>query len=186
MDKSTENIAHIKVLRWFFAYPDREFTLNELCKAVGIAKTTGNAVAKKLAKEDFLKIETLGKLWRIKADRSHSYFITEKIPYNLGLVYGSGIVERIREKFPNSLAIVLFGSYRKGDDIQGSDLDLAVEVIGEEPIKVIEFHTFSQLGYRKNVKVNIHVFSRKRVDLNVFASISNGIVLSGFLEVKPC
>ena len=41
------------------------------------------------------------------------------------------------------------------------------------------------LGYRKNIKVNLHVFSRKHIDLNVFANIANGIVLNGFLEVRP-
>ena len=172
-------------MQWFFAYPEDEFTLNELCKDVGVAKTTGNAVTKRLAKEGFLEIRKIGKLWRIKANRSHSYFTTEKIPYNLNLVYRSGIVEKVRKRFSSCLAIVLFGSYRKGDDIPSSDLDIAVEVIGEETIKVLEFLTLSQLGYRKNVKVNLHIFSRGHTDLNVFASISNGIVIDGFLEAKP-
>ena len=42
-----------------------------------------------------------------------------------------------------------------------------------------------QLGYRKKVNVNLHVFSRNKIDLNLFVNIANGIVLDGFLEVRP-
>jgi hypothetical protein len=41
------------------------------------------------------------------------------------------------------------------------------------------------IGYRKNVLVNLHLFTRNRVDLNLFANIANGIVLEGFLEARP-
>ena len=41
------------------------------------------------------------------------------------------------------------------------------------------------LGYRPNVPVNLYVFSRKKVDINLFSNIVNGIVLEGFLEAKP-
>jgi len=33
--------------------------------------------------------------------------------------------------------------------------------------------------------VHLHIFSRNKVDLNLFANISNGIILDGFLEVHP-
>jgi hypothetical protein len=33
--------------------------------------------------------------------------------------------------------------------------------------------------------IQIHLFNRKRIDPNVFTSIANGIVLLGFLDVKP-
>ena len=42
-----------------------------------------------------------------------------------------------------------------------------------------------KLGFRTNVKVNLHIFSRNKIDLNLFANIANGIILSGFLEVLP-
>lgn len=101
------------------------------------------------------------------------------------MVYESRLLDQINKNHPNSLAVVLFGSYRKGDDIPESDLDIAVEILGGEPIKVMELGVISQFGYRQNVKVNLHVFSRNKIDLNVFSNIANGIVLQGFLEVRP-
>ena len=41
-----------------------------------------------------------------------------------------------------------------------------------------------KFGYRTNVPVNIHLFSEKNINLNLFSNISNGIILDGFLEVK--
>src|SRR3989338_8156122 len=118
-------VAYIKVLYLFLDYPDKEFTLNEVCKAAGIAKTTGHTVVKQMVKEGFLDLQRLGRLWRIKANQSHHYFVSEKIPYHLNLVYKSGIAEAVKTRF-NPIAIVLFGSYRKGDDTSESDLDIAV------------------------------------------------------------
>lgn len=177
-------LAYLNVLHWFLDYPEKEFTLNEVCRQAGIAKTTGHRVVYRMVKEGFLELQRLGRLWRIKANQNHPYFVSEKIPYHLNLVYRSGIVEAIKSRF-NPLAIVLFGSYRKGDDVSDSDLDIAVETIGNEPLKIIELAAVQQFGYRTNVKVNLHVFSRNKIDLNVFANITNGIVLDGFLEARP-
>ena len=124
-------------------------------------------------------------MWRISCNLRHPYNLTRKIGYNLILVYESMVLEKIRKQIPNSKSIILFGSYRKGDDNEKSDIDLAVEVVDDEDVEIKELETIPQLGYRKNVKVNMHIFSRNRINLNLFANIANGIILQGFLEVKP-
>ena len=177
--------AHHRVMTWFFAYPNEDFTLNELHTAVGMAKTTAREAVNALLKDGFLDLKTIGRLWRIRANQTHEYFSTKKIAYNLSLVYDSRLLEHVNKNYPHALSVVLFGSYRKGDDMPGSDVDIAVEILGSEPIKIVELGIISQCGYRQNVKVNLHVFSRNEVDLNVFANIANGIVLQGFLEVRP-
>ena len=184
------NEAYQKVLFWFFSFPQREFSLSELSQDVGIAKTTASTIVTKLEEEGFLIKEMLGKVWRIKCNQQHPYNITKKIPYNLGNIYNSDIIEQIIKYLRDDLkqsprAIVLFGSYRKGDDNEMSDIDIAVEILGNEDIQIKEFRIFPRLGYRKNVKVNLHIFSRNKIDLNLFSNIANGIVLYGFLEVRP-
>ena len=69
--------------------------------------------------------------------------------------------------------------------MEESDLDIAVEITGNHDLQVIQLGVLQQLGYRSNVPVNLHVFSRNKIDLNLFANIANGIVLAGFLEVRP-
>jgi predicted nucleotidyltransferase len=177
--------AHRKVLYWFFSYPTREMSLTDLSLQLKISKTTANRVVTELIKEGFLKKEILGRIWRLSCNFDHPHNFYRKIPFNLSLVNTSGIINEVHKLIKNPRVIILFGSYRKGDDTEDSDLDIAVEVLGEENTKIIELGVLNNLGYRKNVPVNLHVFSKKKVDVNLFSNIANGIVLDGFLEVKP-
>jgi len=175
--------AYEKILAWFFAYPSKEFSLNELCRALDISKKSTNEIILQLEKDGFIHKEVVGKLWRIRANPKHIYFITKKIPQNIMHVYEGGIIEWINSNIPNAKAVILFGSYRWGEDIEGSDLDIAVEILGNEQPKIINL-TMEKLGYKENVKINLFIFSRNYVDLNVFSNIANGITLQGFLEVR--
>jgi predicted nucleotidyltransferase/biotin operon repressor len=181
------NEAYKKVLYWFFSYPNLENSLNELSESLKISKTTAKQIVEQLAKEGFLLKKVYGKTWRITNNLSHEYNYSEKISFNLSLVY-SAYFKKIKKELLNLIenpqSVILFGSYRKGDDNENSDIDLAVEVLGEENLQIIELGKID-LGYRKNVPVNLHVFSRSNIDINLFSNISNGIVIEGFLEVKP-
>jgi predicted nucleotidyltransferase len=179
------NEAYRKCLYWFFAFPTREMSLNDLAISIGVSKTTAKVVISRLIEEGFLKKEELGKIWRISCDFEHYYNKTLKITTNLERIYLSGIIQETHKLIPNSRALILFGSYRKGDDNEKSDIDIAVEVLDNEELRIIPLGIISELGYRKNVQVNLYVFSRNKIDLNLFANISNGIVLDGFLEVRP-
>lgn len=180
------NKAYRKCLFWFFSYPNREMSLNDLATNLEISKTTARKIVLQLIEEEFLIKEELGKVWRIFVNKDHFYNKTIKICYHLEYIYLnlSNIIQEIYKIYPHPLAIILFGSYRKGDDDENSDVDIAIEVIENEDPVLQELENM-QLGYRKNVKVNLYKFSRNKVDLNIFNNIANGIVLEGFLEVKP-
>lgn len=177
--------ARLKVIYWFFAYPYNAFSLSDLAEELEISKTTANRVVLSLIEEGFLEKEEFGRVWRISCNVEHAYNLTIKVPYHLSLIYHSGVIDAIHKKIPNARAIILFGSYRKGDDTEKSDIDIAVEVMDNEPPEIVKLGVIETLGFRKNVPVNLHIFSRNNVDLNLFANIANGIVLSGFLEVRP-
>lgn len=178
-------VAYYRILYWFFSYPTRDFTLNEICRGAGASKTSAHDIILALYKDEFLEKTELGNLWRLRANQRHPFFLTKKIPHNLDLIYNSEILDTIRQQHKNIRAVILFGSYRWGDDIETSDIDIAIEINGNEPVQTIELGTISQFDYRTNVKVNLYLFSRNNVDLNVFTNIANGIVLDGLLEVKP-
>ncbi|MBD3318511.1 hypothetical protein GF342_01230 [Candidatus Woesearchaeota archaeon] len=182
--KSDLERALDKVLVWFYGHPETDFTLSELCTNLEISKTTANTIVNHLESIGFLTKQVLGKVWRIRANPSHDFFITKKIPFNLQSVYECGVLQWIATNIPNARAVILFGSYRNGDDTEQSDIDIAVEVLSNQEIEIIPLHV-KALGYRTNVPLNVHVFSRNKIDLNVFANIANGILLKGFLEVRP-
>lgn len=181
------NEAHQKVLYWFFSFPDTSTGLNDLSSALQISKTTAKKIVLELEKSEFLNKKVYGKTWIITCNKSHSFNFTKKIAFNLAMVfesYQSGWRDNILSIVGNAQAVILFGSYRKGDDTEKSDIDIAVEVANNIDLKVIQLGTIPQFGYRKNVLVNLHVFSRDKVDINLFSNIANGIVLEGFLEVR--
>ncbi len=179
------NEGYNKVLHYFFSFPTMRIGLSDLASVVKISKTTANRIVTQLVDEEFLRVEEIGRVWQITCNQNHIYNYSKKISSNLDMVYISGILDTIHKQFPNPKAIILFGSYRKGDDTEESDLDIAVEIAGSEDLKVQELGIFPKFGYRESVTANLHIFSRKNIDLNLFANIANGIVLDGFLEVRP-
>ena len=111
-------------------------------------------------------------------------FIKSKIVNNLNFIYQSGLVEFLNQEFKNPRSIVLFGSFRKGEDISISDIDIAIEIEETDDYQVVRHKNLEEFENLINRKIQLHLFNRKNVDINVFNNIANGIVLLGFLEVK--
>lgn len=174
-----------KSIIWFFAYPNARMGLTELSKLIKSSKTATKEAVNTLIKQEFLHKEVVGRSWILSANQKHNYFKTKKIAYHLDKIYEVGIVDAVYKTIPQARAITLFGSYRWGGDTENSDIDIAVEVLGNDELKITCLGVIAQFGYRKNVPVNLHIFSRNKIDLNLFANIANGIVLDGFLEVRP-
>jgi predicted nucleotidyltransferase len=182
------NEAHQKILYWFFSFPDIETGLNDLASDLKISKTTAKKIVNALVEEGFLNKKVYGKTWRITCNHEHHYNSTTKISYNLAMVYSAyynGLRDQILRIIGNAKSIILFGSYRKGDDNEKSDVDIAVEVSDDEEIRIVELGVIPKFGFRDNVKISLHIFSRNKIDLNLFSNIANGVVLEGFLEVRP-
>ena len=177
-----------RILEVFLKYPEKEFSLSDIAKEAGMAKTHLGDVLRILHKGEVISITPLSNIWRIKANQTNPFFIKSKIIYNLNIIYQNNMVEFLEEHFNNPKAIILFGSLRKGDDISTSDIDIAVEISGHKEYTILgskEIPGLSEFERYFNKKIQIHVFTRKDIDINVFNNIANGIVLEGFLEVKP-
>ena len=173
-----------RVLEVLFRYPEKEFSLSDLAKEAGVAKPHIGAILTSLEQLGFITITRLTKIWRIKANQQSRNFIKSKIIYNLNFIYQSGLVEFLTEHFGNPKSIILFGSFRRGEDFSTSDIDLAIETDETEEYKTIGLRILSDFEREIGRKIQIHLFTRKDIDVHVFNNIANGIVLSGFLEVK--
>lgn len=181
------NEPYQKILHWFFSYPQSEMTLSRLSEKLHIAKTTVNTYVNGMVEEGLLRKKIYGKTWNISCNLDHPLMKSRKIAFNFAMIlegYTKVLQDAIRGLVPHAKSVILFGSYRKGDDTENSDIDIAIEVSGEKTTRIREIKPLT-LGHRKNVPVNLHLFSRKTVDINLFANIANGIVLEGFLEVNP-
>ena len=184
--KNLSKDPYWKMMYYFFSLPSKEIGLNGLSKQLGMSKTTTKSNVESLIKEGFLKKKVYGNSWIIYCDKGHIYNSMYKIPYNLSLVlqtYHDSLREYIINQIGNFQSVCLFGSYCKGDDNEESDIDIAVEVLDDDKKSKIKERKIKSLGYRTDVPVNFHVFTRKDIDKNLFANIANGIVIEGFLEV---
>ena len=102
----------------------------------------------------------------------------------MNFVYRSGLVEFLIDYFKNPKAIVLFGSFRKGEDLSNSDMDIAIETDEDKEYEVTGLRELLEFEKILGRKIQLHLFNRKKIDISVFNNIANGIILWGFLEVK--
>lgn len=179
-----EETAKRKIMEVLFKFPEKEFSMSDLAREAGVAKANIGKILDEFFSVDMISIEKLSKIWRIKANATKWYFIRSKIIYNLNFVYQSGLVEFLNQHFKNPKAIILFGSFRKGEDASNSDIDIAVENDDFKNYEIIGLRELSEFEKEIGRKIQIHLFNKKNVDLHVFNNIANGIVLMGFLEVK--
>lgn len=177
-----------KLFELFFRYPDQDFTLSEIAKETKISKSTASRILARFEGAGMITIIPLGKsghLWRIRANYENPDFRNRKIVSNLAIIYDNNIVKYLNEVFGHPKAILLFGSFRKGEDTTGSDIDIAIETAEEKDLQIFTFKELEVFETEVERKVKVYVFNRKHIDLNLFNNITNGIVLSGFLEVNP-
>lgn len=182
------NEAYQKVLYWFFSFPNLESTLNELSEELQMSKTTAKRIVEMMIEEGFLTKKVYGRAWRIKCNLDHPYNQSKKVAFNLSMIfdaYFGGVKNSILELVENTYSVTLFGSYRKGDDTENSDIDIAVEVDDNKDVRIVELGVIPHFGHRNNVPINLHIFCRNKIDINLFSNIANGIVIEGFLEVRP-
>jgi len=179
-----EETARNKVAEVLFKYPEKEFSMSDLAKEAGVAKANIGKTLAEFQEYGLINIEKLSKIWRIKANQTNSGYIRSKIIYNLSLTYASGLVEFLIDRFKNPKAIVLFGSFRRGEDISKSDIDIAIESDETKDYQTVNLRELSGFEEIMGKKIQMHLFNRENVDLSVFNNIANGISLWGFLEVK--
>jgi len=176
--------ARQRIMEFLFRYPDKEFSLSDLAKLASVRKSNIGAILKELENIGFIEISKLANLWRIKANQQSLVYIRSKIVYNLNFAYQSGLVDFLIDYFKNPKSIVLFGSFRKGEDMSNSDIDVAIETEEAKEYEIIGLSGLADFEKRIGRKIQIHLFNMKNADSNVLNNILNGIVLWGFLEVK--
>lgn len=178
--------ARQKVQELFYKFPEKEFSLSDIAKEARVSKANLGVILAYLKNMNFIRIEKLTKIWRVKANQESRIFKRTKIVYNLNFIYQSGLVEFLNEVYRNPKAIILFGSFRKGEDLSNSDIDIAIESDEFKEYKTVELKQLSDFEKKIGRIIQIHEFNSKHIDKNLFGNIANGIVLLGFLEVnKP-
>ena len=97
--------------------------------------------------------------------------------YNIYSLYDTGLIDFIKKYFEMPQAIILFGSYCDGTDMEKSDIDLAIIS------KKRDIPDFKRFEAKLARKVNIHLIDIGKAEKEFKNSLANGITLEGFVEI---
>ncbi|MBI1970518.1 nucleotidyltransferase domain-containing protein [Candidatus Woesearchaeota archaeon] len=170
------------LILYFFKEPGRSFHVRELAKICKKSPTTISKHLLTLQKKGLLLSSKKLNHLLFTANTGKPAFRDMKIATNLQMLRSSGLLDAITQEYNHPEAIILFGSYRKGEDTAGSDIDIAIIT----PLKKeINLSTFE-----KKLGRPIQLFCRSRSDIEdmkkknkeLLNNWINGIVVEGFWE----
>ena len=165
-----------KLLGMIFKRPTYRFHIRELARLTGLNPNTVLNRIKPLEKEGIVKTERKKHLTEVFANIEDSRFITEKRFFNLHQL--TGLADFLDCFYKKPKAIVVMGSYSRGEDIERSDIDMVV--IPKEK-ELPDLTRFERILGRK-----IHLILADYKDLSDEFDISliNGVVLKGYIAKK--
>jgi len=166
-----------KVMSIFFKYPERKFHLRELERLTKLSLPGVRKIVLNLEKEGLLMSKKEKMVKNFYASRNEK-FVQLKRSYNLYEVFSSGLLEFLKSKYNEPEAIILFGSYSKGEDTSQSDIDIAI---------ITHQHKDLQLDiFEKELarKIMIYEITIEKSEKEFLKTLINGILLSGYLDVK--
>ena len=166
----------LRVLEIFAIEPMRIHYIKEVAKKIDLAPTSVNLHIKYLLQNKLI-VKKRGDIFDgYSANRDNDDFIFYKKILNLIKLKESGLINFIKDSlYPE--AIILYGSYAKGEDTEISDIDLFI---------ITKLKKRLEIGKFENVlKRKIHIIeeeSLSRLPKELRTEIINGIIIQGYLK----
>ena len=167
------------VLRLLYVKAGISLNQRQISKILEVTQPAIMKALPQLEKDNLIKIkqDKETKRWSIELNRDYHIVIQLKRADNLRQIYETGLADFLEKEFAGA-AIILFGSYSKGEDIINSDIDIAV--IGRRD-KQIDLSVYEKKLERK---ININFYeSFKGIHKNLKENLCNGIILVGGVEL---
>jgi len=151
----------------------------EIAKILGVSATAVAKALVLLVEDKVVVMEKFGKmnLIEVELNRDSDRVIEMKMVENLKMIYESEMVGFLEDAFPGA-AVILFGSYARGEDDVRSDVDIAVVGCKEKMLDLEKFDEF----FEREVRVNFYD-SFGGIDKYLRSNLFNGVVLAGSVEV---
>lgn len=165
-----------KLLKLFLDSPTDSFRLREIARLTKISPPSVMNYLKEFEKDGLIKKQIKRKIPFYSAIRDNSDFVLYKKISMLFELNKGGLVSYLWDKL-SPQAIVLYGSFAKGESIEDSDIDLFI--LGKD--KHIEL-----VNFEKKLNKKIHLMFKeflKEVPNELKNNILNGIILKGYLKV---
>jgi len=171
-----QNYNRYRLLKIFLNNPTDSFRLRELSRLSKIAPPSVMNYLKEFEEQELIrKYEKRGTPF-YRAIRENANFVFYK---KLSILYelnNSGLIDFLWDNL-NPDAIILFGSFAIGEDIESSDIDLFVQC----PEKKLNLEKYEKMLGRD---INLFYESNfSRLNKELKNNILNGIKLKGYLKV---
>ncbi len=165
-----------KILKVFLYNPTESFRLRELSRLSKLAPLSVMNYLKEFEKENLIKRFEKRGVPFYQAERDHEDFkMLQKISIQFEL-HNSGLINYLWENLSPE-AIILYGSFSKGDAIESSDIDLFVITKGKE----INLESFEKkLGKKTHLITSNSLKNQSKEFKN---NLANGIILKGYLKI---
>ena len=167
-----------KILQFFFRHPSKTFYLRDLARQTKLSPAGALKSLRRLEERHLVIREKTRATDNFKVNLESKEFRNLKWLYNIYSIKSSGLNDFLNEKYGFPEAIVLFGSYSKGGDVESSDIDLAI--ITKKELS-LDLSKFEKLLERKIV---LHELNLERVSKEFLNNLVNGIVMEGYLKIK--
>jgi len=172
-----KNIKQI-ISEYFFVNPTAKLRVREIERALKLPLPSVIRYCNELEQEGILTTNKIGNANFYTSNRGSQKYILEKQLYNIKQLHESGLVEYLKIILSNP-AIVLFGSYARGEDTEESDIDLYIETPSKKEISLEKFED--------KLKRKIQVFRYKNLkeisSPHLANNIINGITLNNYIGV---
>lgn len=171
-----KNYNKYRILRIFLNSPTESFRLRELSKLSKISPLSVMNYLNGFESEGLIKKYRKRGVPYYQALRDDENFILYKKISIIYELHETGLIKELWNKTAPD-AIILYGSYAKGEAIENSDIDLFI--IGKE--KKVNLEKFEKLLGKK-----MHIIFEKdfnNVSSELKNNLINGIILKGYLKV---
>jgi predicted nucleotidyltransferase len=166
-----------KLLGLFFQFPTQRFHIREIARELKISAPTVSTLVNRLVREGLLNRTKTKVLDEVKANFDSKEFRWHKRLYNITKLYDSNFIDFLEEQYGRPEAIVAFGSFSRGEDVEKSDIDIAI--ITKRQLK-LNLNKFEKL-FKRNI--SLHEIGLSKAGKEFLNNLANGIVLSGYLEL---
>jgi predicted nucleotidyltransferase len=166
----------LKIMKLFFDSPEKSFHIREIARLTYLSAPGVLKILKKLKDGGLLESEKGKVVENVRAAKSQKFYLLKKA-YNMLSLFDCGLIEYLKDKYEEPEAIVVFGTYSRGEDASGSDIDIAVVTKKE---MALDFRKFENCLKRK---ISIYEIQTDNSQSEFLNNLANGTVVYGFLRV---
>lgn len=170
-----EKYNRYKLLKLFLDSPTDSFRLREIARLIKISPPSVMNYLKEFEKEGLIKKQTKRRVPFYTALRDNPYFVLYKKISIIFELNKSGLMDYLWDKVSPE-AIVLYGSFAKGESIENSDIDLFI--LGKDK-------NIGLIDFEKKLNKKVHLLfkeSLKEISNELKNNILNGIILKGYVK----